>query len=70
MKRVRFRLPVSLPVTDSQLALLEAAAPLVRTIREHAPALRTVGKAAGAFVKAADVALAAERSKRKRAKKR
>jgi hypothetical protein len=64
MKKVRVNVPVTLTLPDATVALLEAAAPLVRTVSEHAPALRQLGAAGRVFVKEADKILKAERARK------
>jgi len=64
MGKLRVRVPVVLEVPDATLALLEAAAPLVRTISEQAPALRALGAAGRTFAKEANRIVKAERAKR------
>lgn len=64
MPRVRFRLPISIEVTDTQLELLTSAAPFVRAIRENAPALLSVKDAGLAMGRAIDRAIRAEQAKR------
>jgi hypothetical protein len=61
MARLRARIPVSIEVPDAVVSLLQAASPLVRTISEHAPALRALRVSGQTFVKEADRILAAER---------
>ena len=70
MARLRVRLPLSVEVPDATIALLEAAAPLVRTIREHAPELRALRDSGKTFVKEADRILRAERRKKRAAARR
>ena len=68
--RLRVRVPLSVEVPDATIALLEAAAPLVRTIREHAPELRALRESGKTFVKEADRILRAERRKKRAAARR
>ena len=70
MGKLRFRVPVAIEVPDATLALLEAAAPLVRTIGENAPALRALRASGQTFVKEANRILAAERRKKRAASRR
>jgi len=70
MARLKLRVPVSLEVPDATLALLEAAAPLVRTIADHAPALRALRDSGKVFAKEANRILAAERRKKRAAARR
>jgi hypothetical protein len=64
VKRVRVNVPLTLPLPDSTVALLEAAAPFVRAIREHAPALRQLGATGSAFAREANRIVKEERRKR------
>jgi hypothetical protein len=63
MRKVRVRVPVTLDLPDSTVALLEAAAPFVRAIREHAPALRQLGATGSAFAREANRIVKEQRRK-------
>lgn len=56
--------PLTVDLPESTLALLEAAAPLVRAIRSQAPALRVLGTAGRDFAREASRIVKEERRKR------
>lgn len=64
MPKVRFRLPVTVEVSEGTLHLIESAAPFVRALREHAPALRAVKDAGAVFGREVGRAIQAEQRKR------
>jgi hypothetical protein len=65
MAKVRVRVPVVVDVPDPLLELLRAAAPLVQTISEHAPALRALSASGRTFAKEANRIVKAERAKKR-----
>jgi hypothetical protein len=65
MARVKVRVPLVVDVPDPWLQMLEAAAPLVRTISENAPAIRALRESGRTFVKEANRIVKAERAKKR-----
>lgn len=64
MRKIRVHVPVTLDLPDSAVALLEAAGPFVRAIRENAPALKLLGQTGSAFAREASRIVREERKKR------
>lgn len=65
MARVKVRVPIVVDVPDPWLEMLQAAAPLVRTIADNAPALTALRESGQRFAKEAKRIVKAERAKKR-----